>query len=97
MGMYDRVMHLEEPSLPAHCLSAALYEVAATQKTAADLVTAFGLSASETTELTTLLATITGNLAAKAQRIAEIHFVLMLAEQRVFYPTAAALKTRLGV
>ncbi len=95
--MYTRILRLSEPKIAVHGLSAALYEVAAGTKLAADVIAAFTLDATGTTELTTLLTTITGNLAAKAQRVAEIHFILMAAESGLWYTTVATLKARLGV
>jgi len=97
MGIYERLMHQEEPPLPAHYVAAAINEFAFGRKTAAQIKTAFNLSAAEGAELDTLLATITGNLATKAQRVNEIHNVFMLGEGRVFYATAADVKTALGV
>lgn len=97
MGIHERLMHQEEPPLPVHYVYSAIWEFAAGRVTAAQIKTAFGLNASESAELDTLLATVTGNLAAKAQRCNEIQCVWMLGEGRYIYATAAAVKTALGV
>src|SRR5262245_11505331 len=97
MGLYDRLMHQQEPALSAHYVAAAINEFAFGRKTAAQIKTAFSLNAAESTELDTLLATITGAVAAKAQRVNEIHNVFMLGEGKIFYATSADLKIALGV
>jgi len=97
MGIYGRLMHIDDPPLPAHYVAAAINEFAFGRKSAAQIKTAFSLTASEGAELDTLLATITGGLAGKVQRTLEIHNLLMLGEGKVFYTTEAELKLALGV
>lgn len=97
MGIYERLMHLEEPSLPAHYVAAAINDIIFGSQTAAAMKAAFGLTLAEGVELDVLLATITGNLATRAMRVNEIHYVLMLGEGKIFYATGAAVRLRLGV
>jgi hypothetical protein len=58
MGLYERLVGVEEPKIPVHSFMAALGEVERGKSVAADVSSAFGLSSSEQTEAATLIAKI---------------------------------------
>lgn len=111
MPLYDRVIgrddngvQLNTNRIPVHLFSALMGEVARTRLTGAqaqaqiEALSGTPLSASEVTEVQTLLATISGAATAKLARAKEIDDVLLLAEQNSpVYDTPTKVKTRLGV
>lgn len=91
MALIERLMGLETPKIPTHQFMAAYAEFKRSQMTSAQVIAAFNLTAAEQTEATNLLGVSTLTRA-------DVHDVLMLAEQRIApYTTAAAVRTRLGI
>lgn len=109
MGLYERILRLEEPKLPVHAFQAVAAEWARGQITGAqantilEALTGAPLDATAQAEATALVNTVpTGatatNKADRALRLHEIDQILLLADaQAPGYDTVAALKTRLGV
>jgi hypothetical protein len=93
MGLYERILRVEEPKLPVHQLIAAMQEHRAGRLTTNQVRTAFNLTASEGQELITLR----DRVVSGALTTEEVERVLYLAESGMFYATVALLKTRLGV
>jgi hypothetical protein len=109
MGLYERILRLEEPKLPVHAFQSVAAEWARGNLTGAQANTIIGaltgvpLDATAVAEATALVATVpTGstatNKADRALRLNEIDQVLLLADAKApGYDTVAALKARLGV
>jgi hypothetical protein len=104
MGLYERIIGVEEFKIPVHSFSALMAEYARTRITGAqaqagvELTSGAPLTPAEVVEAQTLLATITGSATARLARAKEIDDVLMLAEHHVVqYDTAAEIRARLGV
>jgi Asp-tRNA(Asn)/Glu-tRNA(Gln) amidotransferase B subunit len=104
MGLYERVLGLEEFKIPVHAFSALMAEFARSRITGAqaqagvELTSGAPLTPAEVVEAQALLATITGSATARLARAKEIDDVITLAEARVTqYDTAAEIKARLGV
>jgi hypothetical protein len=94
MGLYERLLRLEDPPIPVHQFIAAAAEVSRGTMTNLQARTALNLSGAEGTEANALIARVTS---AALSRV-EIHDVLLLAELRIPpFNTVAAVKTRLGV
>lgn len=109
MGLYDRILRIEEPRIPVHAFQAVAAEWARGQITGAQanniiqVLTGAPLDATAQAEAMTLVGTVptgstTANKADRALRLHEIDQILLLADARApGYDTVAALKTRLGV
>jgi hypothetical protein len=104
MGLYERLIGVEQDKISVHAFSAIMAEFARTRLTgqqaqvAIDQVSGSPLTPAEVTEAQALVGTITGSATAKLARAKEIDDVLMLAEHRVAqYDTPAELRARLGV
>lgn len=100
MGLYERLMGLETPKLSVHEFMGVMQEIALGNMTGAQGVTAFGLSASESTEASTLQSVIAAQPTATDKKLKAMEFerVLMVAEQRIVpFNTPALVKTRFGV
>lgn len=94
MGIYERLLGLEDPKIPVHAFYSMVTERRRARVTQQQVIDAFGLSAGEQTELTTLV----NRIAANKITGPEVHEVLMLAESALApYTTVAAVKTRFGV
>lgn len=94
MGLYERLMNLEQPRIPVHPFMAIVAEFKRGNLTQAAALALLGLSASEITEIAALITRVNNNQLTAI----EIHDVLMLAEGRYNgYETVAKVKTRLGV
>jgi hypothetical protein len=96
MGLYERLLRIEEPRISVHQLRAVAAEWKRARLTNAQARTILSLTAAEATELQTLVNRIgTTGSSLTAQ---EIEDVLFLAERRIApYDTVAAVKTRFGV
>lgn len=93
MGLYEKLLGLELPQLPAHAFQSAVNEYQRGKLTANQVKTAFNLTNAERDEAGLLVAEITaGNLTAK-----EVDDILLLANMGYFYTTVSSLKARLGV
>jgi hypothetical protein len=101
MTLYGRVLRDEEPKISIHELISLLNEISLVRKTAAEVKTHYAMDTTTGNQLDAVIATITGTAAVRAQRVAEIHYVLLIAEKNVgdatWYGTAASLQTRLGL
>lgn len=97
MGLYDRILGLEQPKIPVHAFGAALQERAFGNVTTAQVVAAFTLDAAAEAELLALFATATGTTAQRLQRALEVENVMVLGEAGIAFTTVAAMKSRLGV
>jgi hypothetical protein len=99
MGLYDRILGLEQPKIPVHAFGAALQERALGNVTTAQLVNAFALDATAQADLTTLFATLPNNATTtqKFLRAIEVENVMILGESGIAFTTVAAIKDRLGV
>jgi len=95
MGLYERILRLEEPKIPVHAFMAALAERKRGQITGANIVTLFDLDATATTEVIALNARFDDVVTPLTG--VEVHDVLLLADAGLGYTTVAALKNRLGV
>lgn len=99
MALFARLVGTEEPKLGVHQFMAALSELARGRMIRADIVTAFGLSASEDAELGAIIEKV-GRVITPSDRLFSIHEleqVLILAEAGLRYTTDASAKTRLGL
>lgn len=96
MGLYERLLGIEDPRLPVHRLRAVAAEWKRTRLTSAQARAILDLTVAEATELQTLVNRIgTTGTTLTAQ---EIEDVLFLAERRIPpYDTVVAVKTRFGV
>ena len=96
MGLYERILRLEEPKLPVHAFMAAMAEIKRGFGTRAQFVSVFQLDAAAQTDLDALIARFSGGSALTA---VELHDVLLLADAKGIpvYKTVPAIKTRLGV
>lgn len=94
MALYDRLLGTV-PKIPVHQFAAALGEIKRGRVTALQVATSFGLDAGEQTEAATLFARF--NDLVDPLTSAELHEVLLLAEQGRAYGTVTSLKNRLGV
>lgn len=99
MGLLDRAMHTQAPTIPNHQFQALCLEWSDPQSpvTRADVIAAFDISAAEEPELDWLaaryLAAATNN---KADRFSQIvHNVFMLAEQGIYYTDKTTIQNRL--
>lgn len=104
MGLYERLMGVEENKIPVHQFQATLAEFGRGRLTGAQAqaviaaISGAPLTPAEVTEAQALIATVTGSNTAKLARAAEIDHVLMLAERKApGYSTPAEVKARLGV
>lgn len=95
MGLYERLLRIEEPKIPAHQFMAALGEIKRGHVTAQQVATSFELNVDEQTEAATLFARF--NDLVDPLTSVELHEVLLLAEQGRAYATVTGLTTRLGV
>ncbi len=94
MGLYERIMGLENPRIPAHQLQAMLAERRRGNVTNNQVGNAFGLSPAEAAEVGTLVQRVIDG----AVEVKELDDVLLLASSRTPpYNTVNAVKTRLGV
>ena len=94
MSLYTRLMGLTEPKISVHAFYSMMAQRKRGRVTNQQVIDAFGLSAAEQTELTTLW----GRVNTDALNAQEIDDVLILAEQRIApYTTEAAVKTAFGV
>jgi len=94
MGLYERLLRLQEPRIPVHQFVACAAEVSRGNMSSVQARNAMNLSAAEGTEANALIARV---MSAALSRV-EVHDVLMLAELRIPpFDTVAAVKTRLGV
>lgn len=91
MSLLDRLIGTEEPKLPVHQFMAAMAEYKRGSVTGAQVISGFGLSGAEATNLQDFLT----NLDTDVINRQKIHDVLMLAEAG-FYPKAK-VKTELGL
>lgn len=101
MGLYARISAQDATKISVHRFGAALREWATNGLTRADVITAFNLSAAETTELDALAATYaalptttTANAISKAAFLDRMEDVFLLVETGD-YPESKA-KARLG-
>lgn len=93
MGLYERLMKLQEPGIAVHEFAAA-YLYAAGVLTATQARDALNLSGSEAQEANTLLQRIQSG----ALVVDRANAILILAERQIApYTTVAAVKTALGV
>jgi hypothetical protein len=101
MSLYGRVLREEEPKIPVHELCALLNEISSGNKTAAAVKAHYSMDTTTGNQLDAVMATITGTASQKAQRIADIHYVLLIADKNAgdatWYGTSASLQTRLGL
>lgn len=103
MALFDRITGEAEPGIPVHVVLALLGEFARGRVTGAQAQAALGeasgepLDAAGVQEAQALLATVTGSVTARVARAKEVDDVLILAESRQVYVSAAQVKTRLGV
>lgn len=103
MALFDRITGEAEPQIPVHLVSSLMGEVARGRVTGAQAQSAIEaasgarLDAAGIVEAQALLASITGSATARLARAKEIDDVLVLAESRQVYVSAAQVKTRLGV
>lgn len=95
MGLYERLLKLEEPRLSVHGFMAALGEKKRGRVSAAQITASFNLSAAEQTEAAALYSRFDD--AVNPLTSVEVHEVLLLAQEGRAYVTVAALKNRLGV
>lgn len=91
MALLDRLIGTEEPKIPVHQFMAALAEYKRSALTGAQIVSAFGLSAGETTALQSFLDNLDGATIDRGL----VHDVLLLAENG--YYTKSVVQSRLGV
>lgn len=94
MGLYERLLRIEEPKIPAHQFMAALGELKRGRVTAPVLAAAFALDVAEQAEAATLFDRFSGGAPLTS---GELHEVLLLAEAGLAYNTVTSLKNRLGV
>ena len=109
-ALYERLMGLNvdgRPRIPVHQFCAMIAEqqrtaanpgwpASITDTTAAHVIAAFGLNATEQTEVTDLIATV--SRATRPLTGAIIHEVLLIAEQNIVpFNTAQAVRSRLEV
>lgn len=96
MGLFERLMGLEEPKIPVHQFQAMMAERSRGKVTDEQIIDAFNLSAAEQVEMGK---TRDRTLAPVSPLMtSEVDDVLLLAEMLIPpYNTAAAVKTRLGV
>jgi len=96
MGLYERILRLEEPKIPVHAFMAAMAEIKRGFGTRAQFVTVFQLDAAAQADLDALIARFNGGNALTG---VELHDVLLLADSKSVpvYKTVAAIKARLGV
>lgn len=94
MGLYERLMGIEEPKIAIHGLFAVISEYRRSKITANQGGAILGLNPAERAELGTLIGRVdSGQLTA-----AEVHDVLIAGELRYAgYDAVASVKTRLGV
>jgi len=94
MSLYTRLMGIDTPKISVHAFYSLMAERKRGKVTNQDVIDAFGLSAGEQTELSTLWTRINNDLLLAA----ELDDVLICAEHRIApYDTEAEVKTRLGV
>lgn len=94
MGIYDRLLQLQEPRIPVHLFVAVAAEWAKGNMTNTQARTALALSVAEGNEAQTLVGRVTGGFVTRT----ELHDVLLISETRIPpYDTVVAVKTRLGV
>ena len=91
MAILPRLLGTEEPRLPIHQFMAALAEYKRGAITGPQIVSGFGLSPTEATQLQDFL----DNLDADTVNRALIHDVLLLGERGYYSPSLVA--TRLGL
>ncbi len=95
MGLYERILRLEEPKIAVHGFMAALAEAKRGRITLIQLRNLFNLTEADVTDLQALrdrFDDLIGPLGG-----VELHDVLLLADAGLEYTTVAALKARLGV
>lgn len=103
MGIYARLLDLEEGKIPIDPFCALLSDQGRgrlnSQQVADAILILSGraVTAGETSEINTLIATVVGNVQQKLARTADINDALRLAEVGVAYTTVVSLKARLGV
>lgn len=100
MGLYERLMGLQEPRISSHQLFGVMQEISLGNMTGAQGITALNLSAAEGVEASTLQSVIAAEPTATEKKLKAVEFerVGMLAEQRLApYTTVSAVKTRYGV
>jgi len=94
MGLYERLLRVEEPKIPVHAFMAAMGELKRGRVTAPVLAAVFELDAGAQVEAATLFARFNNGSPLTS---VELHEVLLLAETGLAYGTVQSLKTRLGV
>jgi hypothetical protein len=96
MGLYERILRLEEPKIPVHAFMAAMAEIRRGHGTRNQFVTIFQLDAAAQADLDVIITRFSGGNPLTG---VELHDVLLLADAKAVpvYKTVAALKTRLGV
>ena len=97
MGLYERLLRLEEPRISAHLFTGLLAERKRGKITGAQIVNLLGLDAIAQAEAITLNARF-DDLVNPLTGV-ELHEVLLIADAKniPLYKTVAALKNRLGV
>jgi hypothetical protein len=97
MGLLNRLTGAEQPKLPVHQFQAALFEWELGAVTRADVITAFGITVPEETELDWLKAryldAVTNGKRDEFKQV--VDNVLLLAEQSLFYTNQSEVQTRL--
>lgn len=94
MGLYERMLKLEEPGISLHALPAIMGEFTRGRVTGVQIATLLGLDAIARTEAATLAARFGAGLTVQ-----EFHDICLIAGNKAIpaYKTVAALKARLGV
>ena len=96
MGLYERLLRLEEPRISMHAFPAIIGELRRGRVTEATIISQFGLDVTAQLELATLVARFTNGVPLTP---AELHDVCLIADNKGIpaYKTVTALKNRLGV
>jgi len=97
MGLYERLLKLEEPGISSHAFPAVIGEFRRGQVTAQQITNLFGLDATAQAEAQALVSRFDDLVNPLTP--AELHDVLLIANNKGIpaYKTAATLKNRLGV
>jgi hypothetical protein len=95
MGLYERILRLEEPKIPVHAFMAAMAERKRGKVSAAQIVSTFALDAAAQIDAIALNARFDDTVNPLTGT--ELHDVLLLADAGLAYQTVTALKNRLGV
>lgn len=97
MGLYERLLRLEEPRIPVHAWSAVLGEYRRGEVTAQQVSNLFNLDSTAAADAVVLVARMDDLVNPITP--AELHDVLLIADTKNIpaYKTVATLKARLGV